>query len=304
MEKHFHSNGKLFISGEYLVLDGALAFAIPTGYGQSLTVNPHENGIIWQSYDHQGKLWLDFDLAYAEIKSWKETNSPNNPRERLIQILASAKTLNPDFLNQEEGVKVETRLDFPQDWGLGTSSTLINNVANWAEVNPYKLLARTFGGSGYDLACAESDTAVFYTMTPGHPHIEHTVFKPSFSDHIFFIYLNQKQNSRDAIAHYRNQPKEKLAKAVAKVTRIGHAMQQCENLGAFEELVCRHEEIVGQLLNITPIKLRLFNDYTGSVKSLGGWGGDFIMVTGSKNQMEYFKNKGYTTIIPFNNMAK
>ena len=38
MEKTFYSNGKLLITGEYLVLDGAKALALPTKYGQYLTV--------------------------------------------------------------------------------------------------------------------------------------------------------------------------------------------------------------------------------------------------------------------------
>ncbi len=34
----FRSNGKLLLTAEYLVLDGARAIALPTKLGQSLTV--------------------------------------------------------------------------------------------------------------------------------------------------------------------------------------------------------------------------------------------------------------------------
>ena len=34
----FYSNGKLLITGEYVVLDGAKALALPTKFGQSLVV--------------------------------------------------------------------------------------------------------------------------------------------------------------------------------------------------------------------------------------------------------------------------
>lgn len=37
-EKLFYSNGKLLLSGEYAVLDGALSLAVPTKYGQLLSV--------------------------------------------------------------------------------------------------------------------------------------------------------------------------------------------------------------------------------------------------------------------------
>jgi mevalonate kinase len=38
MKETFYSNGKLLITGEYLVLDGATAFALPTKIGQNLIV--------------------------------------------------------------------------------------------------------------------------------------------------------------------------------------------------------------------------------------------------------------------------
>jgi hypothetical protein len=36
MKQTFYSNGKLLITGEYLVLDGAKAFAPPTKFGHNL----------------------------------------------------------------------------------------------------------------------------------------------------------------------------------------------------------------------------------------------------------------------------
>ena len=46
----------------------------------------------------------------------------------------------------------------------------------------------------------------------------------------------------------------------------------------------------------------MFNDFSGEIKSLGAWGGDFALVVGDVNSAEYFKNKGYKTIISFNSM--
>ena len=40
----FYSNGKLLLTGEYLVIDGAKALAIPTQKGQSLSVKETEEG--------------------------------------------------------------------------------------------------------------------------------------------------------------------------------------------------------------------------------------------------------------------
>ena len=59
MKKEFYSNGKLLISGEYAVLDGALGFAIPSSYGQSLHVTPTTSGFLeWTSLDENKEVWF------------------------------------------------------------------------------------------------------------------------------------------------------------------------------------------------------------------------------------------------------
>ena len=41
---------------------------------------------------------------------------------------------------------------------------------------------------------------------------------------------------------------------------------------------------------------------SGTIKSLGAWGGDFVLATGDEEAQKYFKRKGYKTIIPFQDM--
>ena len=48
--KTYQSNGKLLLTGEYVVLDGALSLAVPTKFGQSMHVeNIDQPKIIWKS---------------------------------------------------------------------------------------------------------------------------------------------------------------------------------------------------------------------------------------------------------------
>ena len=55
----FYSNGKLLVTGEYLVLDGALSLAVPTQFGQTLKAEPiDEKKIIWESIDDKGNVWF------------------------------------------------------------------------------------------------------------------------------------------------------------------------------------------------------------------------------------------------------
>ncbi len=70
------------------------------------------------------------------------------------------------------------------------------------------------------------------------------------------------------------------------------------SLTLFEELLIKHEKLVGNLIGQQPIQERLFADFDGQIKSLGAWGGDFILSTG-KSSPTYFKEKGYPLILPY-----
>lgn len=304
MTQTFYSHGKLLLTGEYLVLDGAQALAVPTKKGQWLKVAPlEEKEILWQSLDLNGNPWLSLPLPLNDITAWDLSKDPKDEKQRLLQILASAKAMNPLFLGADHGARITTRLEFPRHWGLGSSSTLITNVAAWAEVDAYALLQKSFGGSGYDIACAKNDRAVLYKLKNGKPKVASVDFNPSFAESLFFVYLNQKQNSRDAIQHYRQQPKRSLAAICRSITQISQEILISKSLEDFEKLVGEHENLLSKALNLPTVKDRLFPGFSGGIKSLGGWGGDFIMALGTPAMMNYFRNRGYSTIIPFNEMV-
>ncbi|MCK0130177.1 GYDIA family GHMP kinase [Flavobacteriaceae bacterium F08102] len=305
----FYSHGKLLLSAEYLVLDGATSLAIPTQYGQSLEVNPIPQAeLVWESFDHKQQQWLQviFELPKLRIvnATFSSTQEGGNDllAENLQDILYAVKELNPDLFQGETGYHCISQMDFPRNWGLGSSSTLLNNLAQWAKVNPYHLLNNTFKGSGYDIACAQANTPILYTNTNKHPQIEAINFNPTFSDQLYFVHLNKKQNSREGIQHYRQNKSEKSS-WVKRVSAMSKEMSSCNNITAFETLLIEHETIISQLLQINPIQQSLFPDYFGQTKSLGAWGGDFILATGNEKSPEYFKSKGYTTILNYKQMA-
>ncbi len=300
MQKEFYSNGKLLLSGEYAILDGALGFAIPTSYGQSLHVTPTNTGHLeWTSFDEQNVAWFSasFNLDNFKIKSTTDQNIAHS----LITILLEANAQNPLLLTDSKGFKVETHLDFPRSWGLGTSSTLINNVAQWARVDAYELLWNAFGGSGYDIACAQHNSPITYQLKNGVPSVNEIEFNPIFKDALFFVHLNQKQSSKAAIEAYRNLnvDKDKLIKTISSISK---KMILADTLAGFERLMEEHEALLSDILQIAPIKQRLFQDYFGAVKSLGAWGGDFVLATGDYKALDYFKGKGYDTVIPYAKM--
>lgn len=296
----FHSNGKLLLTGEYVVLDGATALAIPTKYGQTLKVQISEKkGIHWKSFDEKGIIWYEEIFNLNDLEA---SNPENNFSKTLSEILTQAKKINPSFLSNNEGFDISTKLDFPRNWGLGTSSTLINNIAQWANVDAFELLKNSFGGSGYDIAAAKSDSPILYELKNGMPKFRKIHLSWDFTDSLFFVHLNKKQNSKEGIARYKKALVDVIA--IQRISDISNKLLMCYSLSDFEKLMNAHEEIISEIINFLTIKDKLFSDYPHTIKSLGAWGGDFVLATGDVSDMNYFRTKGFETIIPFTEMIK
>ena len=301
MTKEFYSNGKLLLSGEYAVLDGAYAWAVPTRFGQSITVTKNDSSQLkWTSVDEKGNIW--FEGIYNLGPLIEVSSSEVGVSETLLGVLRQAQILNTSFLVDSLGCEVETKMDFPRNWGLGSSSTLINNIAQWAEVDPYALLSKTFGGSGYDIACARNNSPILYKLEGIAPKVQAIDYNPTFIDNLYFVYLNKKQNSREGIARYREQNFD-LDELVANISNISIQFLECKELSVFENLINKHERLLSKILKLKTVKEKLFPDYSGAIKSLGAWGGDFILATGDKSTPEYFKEKGYDISIPYSEMV-
>ena len=309
MENCFKANGKFLLTGEYLVLKGAMALALPLKLGQSLEVEELENNnnqLHWEALRPEGK-WFSVTLNRENLVNFS-TDDPEKAL-RLSQILQSVKQLNPKAFEGND-LNFTTRLDFDPNWGLGSSSTLIANLARWANVNPYELLKLTFGGSGYDIACATAEGPIYYQLagldcfvprndakrqSDSTPNVESVDFNPPFADHLFFVYQGQKQSSSKEIkAFLEKATPADLQKDIEAVSEISRAVPQCQNLDEFGMLMQCHERIISRCIGQEPVQKR-FPDFEGVLKSLGAWGGDFILAATewSESQVrDYFKGKG------------
>lgn len=300
MKKSFYSNGKLLITAEYVVLDGAKAFALPTKFGQYLHVDPGENSEIkWTSYDKDGSIWFEETLSFEAIK--QHTSKEDSVKNTLIEILHAAYLMNPAFINDGEGYHITTTLTFPKYWGLGTSSTLINNLAQWLAIDAFKLLQNSFGGSGYDIACAQINSPITYQLIDGKPIVNAVHFNPAFLDHLYFVYLNRKQSSKKAIAAYYKR-QNALDKIIPAINTITDAVLNSNDLNTFAGELEKHEIMLSHLLETETAKETLFYDFKGVIKSLGAWGGDFVLAISKDNPTAYFQEKGFETIIPYQEM--
>jgi len=301
-----YARGKLLITGEYAVLDGALALAVPVQRGQALRAQTGAptGSLHWRAMDELGRCWLEasINLRLLEIQ---ETNDPPTAAG-LQNLLRAARLQNPDFLTNEPSAAVETRTDFPRAWGLGTSSTLVAAVAKWAAINPYRLLADSFGGSGYDVACAYANSPILYRRNPnGSPEVHPVAFHPPFAGQLYFVYLGQKQDSRAGIQRYRAVASEAQTLA-ATLSNLTEQALRADTLREFEQVLETHEQRISEALQLPKAKDRYFEDYWGAVKSLGAWGGDFVLVTSAQTPEEthnYFNDLGFEVFIPWNELA-
>jgi mevalonate kinase len=304
MEKtKYYSNGKLLLTGEYLILDGAKGLAVPSQYGQSLEVTPTETETIyWTGIDADGCIWYEDELSFETIINKTITRETGDTRSTLIELLHFCSLNNTAFLSQGKGYKLTTRLTFPRKWGLGTSSTLVNNLAQWLDVNPYRLLAETFGGSGYDIACAQHNQPILFHLKNEIAQVENIVFDPLFKDSLYFIYLNHKQSSKTAIQSYMNH-RGRIDKIIPKINLLTKQFLRATSLDEFSNVMLEHEAIMSEVLEMKTVQEALFMDFKGTLKSLGAWGGDFILCASDTPPHDYFFKKGYETIISYHDMV-
>ena len=291
------------------MLEGASALAVPTKFGQDLLVEKiKEPQLIWGSFTNTGDCWFEAVFELPKLRLVQATfNSDSDGSadfiaETLQDILLESRKLNPEFLKSEHGFQVKTNLTFPRDWGLGTSSTLINNIAQWAKVDAFQLLWNSFSGSGYDIANAKYNSPILYEVKNQKSVIKKVDFTPSFSDQLFFVHLNKKQDSKDGIARFKEK-REKTNNEIQLVSEISRQLIKQQKLSEFEKLIHEHEKIISSIIELPTVKESIFPDYFGTLKSLGAWGGDFILATGNKDTPQYFKTKGYTTILRYSDMV-
>lgn len=302
MQQTFYSNGKLLITGEYLILDGAKGLALPTKMGQNLIVEDTNSGNLnWKSYDADGSIWFEDQITFQEIKE-PNSSSTESVKTTLLKILRVASGMNPNVFANSKGFSVTTQLSFPRNWGLGTSSTLINNIAQWFQIDAFELLHQSFGGSGYDIACAQNNSPITYNLSDGKPIVEKVVFEPVFTKNLYFVYLNQKRNSKSAIADYHTNKTDQLSNYIATINKLTQNIIEADSLKLFTQLITQHETVLSDILKTETVKDALFPDFGGTVKSLGAWGGDFVLVVSKENPKPYFNTQGYETVIPYGEM--
>lgn len=295
--KNFRSSGKLLLTAEYIVLDGALALALPTQMGQKLSVEKNKQDFIhWQSFC-KNKLWLDLKI---DTNNWEILSANLPDRAHFIRdTLKNISKISPRNCF-EQGLNFTANLEFPAHFGLGSSSTLMTNLAKWANIDAFLLNEISLGGSGYDVAVAMENSPILYQIKNEERFINKVNFLPDFRKDLIFIHLNQKQDSREGIRLYQSKPKSPAL--IEEFSQLTKSVLEAQNIDDFSYLMELHEENLFRFLGLEKVKNRYFSDCPVFVKSLGAWGGDFVMARKFDDYQNYFQQKGFHTIFDWEEM--
>jgi len=298
----YYSHGKLLLSGEYMVLDGALALAVPLILGQKMLVNLVDgNTLIWKAYEND-LIWFEAEFSVTDFSVISSNDLFR--AEKLSLILMKARKLNTEFLTNG-GAEVNNYLEFSRLWGFGSSSTLISNIAGWAHVDPFDLFFKTSGGSGYDIASARANGPIIYKFQDPKPVFEPVAFDPCFRSNLYFVYTGHKKDSDAGINFYRSLIKPGPVE-IAALSNVSLNMSLATTLDEFEECMREHERIISRFLRIATVKEQYFSDFGGELKSLGAWGGDFMLATwkGEPDKLRaYFASKTINLIFRYNDLV-
>ncbi|HET6558283.1 MAG TPA: GYDIA family GHMP kinase [Prolixibacteraceae bacterium] len=297
----WHAGGKLLLSGEYFVLHGAKALALPLKLGQNLSVvEGTDSGILHWKALYKEEVWFECEMSPADFTVIK--SSDPEKASTLCLVFKTIREMNPEF-HPQAGTDFETTLDADPEWGFGSSSTLISLLSQWAEVDPFQLNETLFGGSGFDIACAMANGPILYTK--GMPAQPIRLSYP-FAKQLLLIYSGKKKNTLPEVSSFlQNSPPQKPL--IEKISALSDQFALCQDQQTFDKLIGQHEDMVGQLLGQQPVKEKLFPDFQGQVKSLGAWGGDYYLASCAASVREskkYFENKGLSVIFRWTELIK
>ncbi len=297
--KTYYSNGKLLLTAEYFVLKGAKAIALPLKFGQSLTVSEgkQKDELSWKAY-HENELWFSARIKLPELHILQATDKKK--AAQLVTVFHEINRLNGSvFFNRP--LDFETHLNFNPGWGFGTSSTLIANLARWADVDPFRLNESIFSGSGFDIACASADGPIFYQREISAEPIR---FEFPFKHQLHFVYLGHKKTTKPDVEKFLEHGKVGQSE-IGQLGMLSENFLKASALEEFQALIFEHENIVSRVLEVEPIKKQRFSDFPGEVKSLGAWGGDFVLAASdlsAKDVRNYFKTKKLETVFSWDEL--
>lgn len=286
----YSSPGKLLLTGEYAVLKGARALVVPIKLRQTLSVTEHNSGFIYWSSFYNGSVFFQTTLKVSDLSS---INLLPSPRELfIIKLLTAARTLNPTFLTGN-GYSITTVLEANPEWGFGSSAQLTVNIARLANITPWDLHKSVSKGSGADVICSESETPILFKTDNNTYSATPIEFNPSFLNDLILIYTGHKQDSAKGVDSFLS--KETINDSIiSKIDALSIEAANAKEKKEFIEIMTSHERFLSDELKTPPASQKWFKGFNGALKSLGAWGGDYIMAVpygDCEEALEWFRQK-------------
>jgi len=278
----FFAPGKILLAGEYTVLLGLEAHAVPVKSGQWLeffAYNTPDNQaptVHFKAFDDRGEIWLEnvYDL---DSDAWR-----NPPVPELNAFDTILKFVNDEFWEPQTSYRLETRLEFGRETGLGSSSTFIALMSQCFRLNPQKLQEHIFGGSGYDVAVACLGKSLSFWRNDKGAHYRPWKLPSELTQNWHVVFMGKKVNSRKSSTAILEKLEEILTEPFYKqqFERVLSIVRDAETTASLEAALEMYQMLLAQLLEMeTPYKqLGLKPVKQGLCKWLGAWGGDMLLV--------------------------
>lgn len=294
--------GKLLLTGEYVVLRGVTALAVPTRKGQSLQVKPpaaeQSCFLHWIARDAEGKSWLD--IRFGERLQVKKASDIQAAKQlqKLLRYAARYGTF------PQEPMQVETQLTFDRGWGLGSSSTLVALIAQLCHCDALALHRHGYPGSGYDVAVAMEGKPLKYKLQDHKPQWRPFSPPPVWQD-TFLVYRGRKQDSQQAVARFEDTTVAPAS--LQRLNEISLGLTGQMNITELASLLQEHELLLSETLNQAPVQ-KAYPGCPAQLKSLGAWGGDFMWAvpttpTDKEKLPAYFEKQPETQVFPFSELV-
>jgi hypothetical protein len=87
---------------------------------------------------------------------------------------------------------------------------------------------------------------------------------------------------------------------------LSYGIRQSKTLKDFNKCLVEHENLVAKTLELERAKDLYFKDFWGEIKSLGAWGGDFILATSERSEADtraYFLEKGFPVFLKYEELV-
>ena len=95
---------------------------------------------------------------------------------------------------------------------------------------------------------------LIYKKDKDGPHIKKCKFDPPFKSNLYFVYLKQKRNSKEAVNQFKKQKINE--EQIAHSSKLTQAIVEAQTLNEFEQAINQHELFVGNILGLKNHKIK------------------------------------------------